>query len=60
MNVIQKNAMIPMAVKLLLTMYVATLVPIYLEAYGPTNFLFFCDMALLLTLVAVWRESPLL
>ena len=52
--------MIPMAVKLLLTMYVATLVPIYLEAYGPTNFLFFCDMALLLTLVAVWRESPLL
>lgn len=60
MNLIQKNAMIPMAVKLLLTMYVATLVPIYLEAYGPTNFLFFCDMALLLTLVAVWRESALL
>ena len=60
MNLIQRNAMIPMAVKLLLTMYVATLVPIYLEAYGPTNFLFFCDMALLLTLVAVWRESPLL
>lgn len=60
MNLVQKSSLIPMAVKLLLTMYVATLVPIYLEAYGPTNFLFFCDMALLLTLVAVWRESSLL
>ncbi len=56
----QQSSLIPMAAKLFLTMYVATLVPIYLMAYGPTNFLFFCDMALLLTLVAVWRESALL
>lgn len=56
----QKTTLIPMAAKLFLTMYVGTLVPVYLETYGPTNFLFFCDMALLLTLVAVWKESSLL
>lgn len=51
---------IPLAAKLLLSAYVAVLVPIYLTTYGPTNFLFFCDMALLLTLIAMWRESALL
>lgn len=51
---------IPLWVKLMLTAYVAVLVPVYWWTYGPTNFLFFCDMALLLTLVAIWRESALL
>ena len=51
---------IPLWAKLILTAYVAVLVPIYWVTYGPTNFLFFCDMALLLTLVAMWRESALL
>jgi len=36
------------------------LVPVYLYYYGPTNFLYFCDIALLLTLVGIWIESPLL
>jgi hypothetical protein len=40
--------------------FAAVLVPYYLQAYGPTNFLYFCDVAVLLTLVAVWRESALL
>jgi len=51
---------IPLWSKLILTAYVAVLVPIYWVTYGPTNFLFFCDMALLLTLLAMWRESALL
>ncbi len=51
---------IPLWAKLMLTAYVVVLVPVYWWTYGPTNFLFFCDMALLLTLVAMWRESALL
>jgi hypothetical protein len=50
---------IPLAVKLAYTACVAVLVPFYLWAYGPTNFLYFCDVALLLTLAAVWTEQPL-
>jgi hypothetical protein len=38
----------------------AVLVPYYLHAYGPTNFLYFCDVALFLTLGALWLESRLL
>ena len=52
--------LIPMSLKLLLTAYVAVLVPVYWKTYGPTNFLFFCDMALMLTLIAMWRQSALL
>lgn len=48
-----------MALKAGLTAFVACLVPIYWSAYGPTVFLFFCDVALFLTLVAVWTERPL-
>ena len=39
--------------------FVAVLVPVYLRDYGPTNFLYFCDVALLMTLVAIWTESSL-
>ncbi len=52
--------MIPLWVKLLYTAFMLVLVPVYLWHYGPTNFLYFCDVALLLTLVALWRESALL
>ena len=38
----------------------AVLIPVYLYRYGPTNFLYFCDIALLLTLVGIWIDSPLL
>lgn len=38
----------------------AVLVPYYLMAYGPTNFLYFCDVALLFVLAAVWFEWPTL
>jgi hypothetical protein len=50
---------IPLWVKLAYTVFVAVLVPFYLREYGPTNLLYFCDVALLMTLVAVWTERPI-
>ena len=47
-------------VKLAYTAFMAVLIPVYLRNYGPTNFLYFCDVALLLTLAGVWLESGLL
>lgn len=52
--------LVPLWFKLAYSAFVAVLVPKYLHDYGPTNFLYFCDVALLITLVALWRESPLL
>jgi hypothetical protein len=51
---------IPMAVKLACTAFMGVLVPYYWVTYTPWNFLFFCDVALLMTLAALWLESPLL
>jgi hypothetical protein len=51
---------IPLWLKLVYTAFVAVLAPVYLHYYGWTNFLYFCDVALILTLVAIWIESPLL
>jgi hypothetical protein len=51
---------IPLWVKLAYTAFMAVLVPVYWKNYGPTNFLYFCDTALLITLVGIWIESPLL
>jgi hypothetical protein len=51
---------IPLAVKIAYTAFMAVLVPVYWAKYGPTNFLYFCDLALFLTLAAVWTESALL
>jgi hypothetical protein len=50
---------IPLWVKLLYTGFVAVLTLNYLHCYGPTNFLYYCDVALLMALVAVWREDAL-
>src|SRR5262245_51942665 len=51
---------LPMWLKLLYSGFLAVLVPIYWRDYGPSNFLYFCDVALFLTLGALWLESPLL
>jgi hypothetical protein len=56
----QSSAVLPLWVKLAYTAFVAVLVPHYWQAYGPTNFLYFCDIALLMTCVAMWTESALL
>jgi hypothetical protein len=51
---------IPLTAKVVCTTFLAVLVPVYLHEYGPTNFLWFCDTALLLTVAGMWLESPLL
>src|SRR4051794_10087978 len=55
-----KHPTVPLWVKLAYTAFVAVLVPYYWTTYTAWNFLFFCDLALLVTLVALWTESPLL
>src|SRR5664279_2643164 len=51
---------IPLAAKVAGTAFLCVLVPVYLHTYGPTNFLWFCDAALILTVAGMWLESPLL
>src|SRR5262249_10086348 len=51
---------IPLWFKAVYSVYVAVVVPCYWVAYTPWNFLYFCDIALLVTAVAIWVESPLL
>jgi hypothetical protein len=51
---------IPLAWQLAYTGFMAVLIPVYLRQYGPTNFLYFCDIALLLTLAGIWLEDALL
>jgi hypothetical protein len=51
---------IPVWLKLAHTVFVALLVPVYWRQYGPANFLWFSDIALLTLVPALWLESPLL
>lgn len=51
---------IPLWLKISYTAFLAVLIPVYWANYGPTNFLYFCDVALLLTLVGIWKEDALL
>ena len=51
---------LPLWLKLAYSAFMAVLVPVYWHYYGPTNFLYFCDMALILTLIGIWIENPLL
>jgi hypothetical protein len=58
-SVIENNAF-PIWVKIAYTIFVAILVPVYIMKWGPANFLWFSDLALLFTLVALWMENALL
>lgn len=51
---------VPLWAKLAYTAFVAVLVPYYWHAYGPTNFLYYCDIALLMGLAAAWTGNALL
>jgi hypothetical protein len=59
-NNIVSATRVPLWLKLAYTAFVAVLIPVYWWNYGPTNFLYFCDVAVLLTLIGIWRESSLL
>jgi hypothetical protein len=51
---------IPLWVKIVCTLFLALWVPLYWQYYGPQNFLWFCDLANFLIVLALWLESPLL
>lgn len=48
------------SIKILLTLFVIILIPVYWSNYGFQNFLWFSDIGLFLTVLALWLESPLL
>src|SRR5262245_5013467 len=50
---------LPLWSKLLFTAFVTVLVPYYWRAYGPTNFLYYCDLALFFPLAAFWTEKSI-
>lgn len=52
--------MIPIWLKIAYTLFVCLVVPIYWRQYGPANFLWFSDIALLVMVPALWFENPLL
>jgi hypothetical protein len=51
---------IPPGLKIVYTLFVCALVLIYWRQYGPTNFLWFSDIALLALVPALWLENALL
>jgi hypothetical protein len=48
---------LPLWLKIAFTAFMAVLVPVYTINYGWTNFLYFCDLALFLTLIGLWTEN---
>jgi hypothetical protein len=51
---------VPRWLKIVFTLFVCVQVWFYWQNYGPSNFLYFCDVALFFTLAALWTEHPLL
>jgi hypothetical protein len=51
---------IPLGLKIVYTIFVCAVVPIYWRQYGPANFLWFSDIALLVLVPALWLENALL
>ena len=56
-DVVGRKSKLPLSLKVAYSAFMAVLVPVYWYHYGPTNFLYFCDIALFLTLFAVWKED---
>jgi hypothetical protein len=54
------RGMIPLSVKIACTLFVAVLAPVYWGRLGPSHFLWASDIALLVTVIALWRASRLL
>ncbi len=50
---------IPLWIKVLYSLFLCVLVPVYWRHYGPTNFLWASDIALFFVLAALWSERSL-
>ncbi|HVE39241.1 MAG TPA: membrane-associated protein [Planctomycetota bacterium] len=51
---------IPFWLKVAWTLWVGVWIPLYWKQWGPSTFLWFCDLANFLILAALWTESALL
>lgn len=51
---------LPASIKVVYTLVVLLLVPVYWVQHGPANFLWFSDIALLVALAALWLENRFL
>lgn len=60
MSLAKYNKSILSTVRTILTFFLILLIPIYWQYYGPQNFFWFSDIGLLLTVIALWVESPLI
>lgn len=60
MTVANKHHRIPLWLKVLYTLYTCAAIWVNRSAYGVTDFLWFSDIALILTVPALWLESSLL
>jgi hypothetical protein len=49
---------LPLWLKLAYSAFMAVLVPVYWYYYGPTNFLYFCDVALILQIQPFGVAQP--
>lgn len=57
---VNDRTVFPLWLKIAYTLFVCVIVPVYWRHYGPANFLWFSDIALLLTVPALSLESSLL
>lgn len=56
----EQDQRIPLWLKVAYTLMVAVIIPVYWHTLGPTNFLWFSDIALILMVPALWWENRLL
>ncbi|MFC0446118.1 hypothetical protein ACFOD1_00555 [Pseudidiomarina halophila] len=56
----EQHQRIPLWLKVAYTLMVAVIIPVYWHTLGPTNFLWFSDIALILMVPALWWENRLL
>ena len=54
------DTQISLWIKVVYTLFVLALIPVYWKHWGPANFLWFSDVALFLSVGALWMESRLL
>lgn len=59
-QMIENHDLFPLWMKLVFLVFVLILLPVYKNFYGWTNFLWFSDISLFITLIAVWTENALL
>lgn len=54
------STLLPLWLKIVYSLFVCILIPIYWVKYRPANFLWFSDIALVVAAVALWLESSFL